>query len=295
MTGRYRDLSPLWWLWLALTPLAILLLAGLVQGTTGRLWFNNLTYKEGPVEWLSVVVALTGAGIAVVAHLDRKALPAKWLQIFPALFFVGFIFMAGEECSWGQHILNPRMPGESEEVKNDGLANIDPREQNANLTDEERQAVKDQLNWLQRQNNQSETNFHNLPGAWGHIFGKLPKQLIEFGSLIGCVIISLFFVRKLKLDDPTQPAYWFWPTRVCAIAALVAFLLPFPKRIVELFVDKAPTVLRLSEPQELYLAIVLALYIASLATRLKQHAKANEESALQQVSRPDTQAKPSRV
>src|SRR5690606_24927398 len=120
-----------------------------------------------------------------------------------------------------------------------------------NLTEEERQDVKSQLNWLQRQNDQSETNFHNLPGFWGDLFGKLPKQLIEFGSLIGCVIIPLFFVRKLKLDDPSDWPYWFWPTRVCAVAALVAFLLPFPKRIVELFVEKAPTVLRLSEPQEL--------------------------------------------
>lgn len=272
MRGPYRDLSPVWWLWLALLPLVVLLVAGAIQAATNFNAYNNLTYKEGPVEWLAVVVCLVGAAVSVVAHLHRKALPAKWLRIFPVLFFVGFIFMAGEESSWGQHILNPRLPGQSEEVKNKGLANIDPRE-NPDITEEERQAVQSQLNWLQRKNDQSETNFHNLPGFWGDLFGKLPKQFIEFGSLVGCVIIPLFFVRKLKLNDVTQPASWFWPTRVCAIAAMIAFLLPWPKRIVELFVDKAPTVLRLSEPQELYLAIVLLLYIASLTVRLKQHAK----------------------
>jgi len=275
MNSKYRDLSKLWWLWLAVTPLAVLLVAGAIQGTTNLLWYNNLTYKEGPVEWLAVLVCLVGAGLALVAHTRRKAMPTKWLKFFPIIFFAGFIFMAGEESSWGQHILNPRLPGQSEEVKNNGLANIDPREQN-NLTDVERLAVQSQLNWLQRNNDQSETNFHNLPGFWGDLFGKLPKQFVEYGSLIGCVIIPLFFVRKLKLDDVNNPAYWFWPTRVCAVAAMIAFLLPWPKRIVELFVEKAPTVLRLSEPQELYLAIVLAIYIGSMAVRLKQHAKAQQ-------------------
>jgi hypothetical protein len=205
-----------------------------------------------------------------------KALPARWLRVLPILFVVGFIYMAGEECSWGQHLLHPRLPGDAEVVKNDGLANIDPREHHHELTDAERQKVRSQLNWLQRHNDQSEDNLHNLPGVWGDLFGKLPKQFIEFGSLVGCVIIPLFFVRKLKLDDVNQPAYWFWPTRVCALAALIAFLLPWPKRIAELFMDKAPTALRLSETQELYLAILLLLYIASMALRLKQHAKAGE-------------------
>lgn len=285
MSQPYRDLHPLWWLWLPLVPVTVLLTLGVLYLPA----FHNLTYKEGPVEWLTILVCLVGAGVSVVVFLRRKALPVKWMRVLPVLFFLGFIFMAGEECSWGQHLMNPRLPGQPEEVKNKGLANIDPREE-TDLTEEEIQAVREKLNPLQRLNDQSETNFHNLPGFWGSLFGKLPKQMIEFGSLIGCVIIPLFFRKKLGWNDPANPHYWFWPTSVCALAAAIAFLLPFPKRIVELFVEKAPTELRLSEPQELYLAIVLLLYIASMAVRLKQHRAAMRVEANQAIEPPPAQA-----
>jgi len=95
---------------------------------------------------------------------------------------------------------------------------------------------------------------------------------VEVGSFIGCVIIPLFLTRKLKLDAPGTVAWWLLPTRATTAAALIAFLLPWPKRIVETFVEKSHTFLRLSEPQELYLAIVIALYTGSLALRLASEA-----------------------
>jgi len=275
MNRPYRDVPAAVWIGLVLVPVLILLVTALFTPELHQ----NLTYKEGPVEWLSVLVALTGAGVAVVAHTRRKALPVKWMRVLPALFFVGFIFVAGEESSWGQHIINPRLPGQPEEVKNKGLANIDPRNPDA-VQGEEREKVLEQLNWLQRMNDQSETNLHNLPGWKGDVFAKWPKQLIEYGSIFACVIVPVFLVRKWNLKDPARLGYWFWPTQVCMVAAIVAFLLPWPKRLYEMFIDdKAPNVLRLSEPQELYLGIMLLMYILSLAIRLKQHQRVLDQQA----------------
>lgn len=270
MNRPYRDVAAPIWAGLVLVPVLILLISGLFFPGL----FNNLTYKEGPVEWLTILVALTGAGVALVAHTRRRAMPVRWMRYLPIVFCAGFIFIAGEESSWGQHIINIRLPGQPETVKNKGLANIDPRDPNA-IQGEEREAVLQELNWLQRRNDQSENNLHNLPGWLGNVFAKWPKQMIEYGSIFACVIVPVFLVRRWRLNNPHQLGYWFWPTHVCAVAAVVAFLLPWPKRIYETFIDeKSPSMLRLSEPQELYLTIMLMLYILSMTIRLKQHQKA---------------------
>lgn len=262
-----RNLPLFWSLWLPLVPVTLLLVTGLFFPDI----YKSLVYKEGPVEWLTVAVALFGAGLAFVAFRHRAALPNRWLRCLPMLLLVGQVYIAGEESSWGQHILNPRLPGDPETVKNQGVANTDPRSKYA-VTGEEREEALKQLSFLKRINDQGEINFHNLPGFWGDLFGKLPKQAVEFGSFIGCVIVPLFLVRKLKLDVPGTVAWWLAPTRATTVAALIAFLLPWPKRIVEMFVEKSHTFLRLSEPQELYLAIVIALYTGTLAVRLASEA-----------------------
>lgn len=273
MKRPYRDVPAWVWAGLVLVPVLVLLVSGLFFPKL----FDNLTYKEGPVEWLTILVALTGAVVSLVVHTRRKALPVRWMRFLPIVFCAGFIFVAGEESSWGQHIINIRLPGQPETVKNKGLANIDPRDPKA-VQGEEREAVLQELNWLQRMNDQSENNLHNLPGWKGDVFAKWPKQIIEYGSIFACVIVPFFLFRRWKLHDPHQLSYWFWPTHVCAVAAVVAFLLPWPKRLYESFIDeKAPSMLRLSEPQELYLAIMLLMYILSMAIRLKQHQKALAE------------------
>jgi hypothetical protein len=258
------DLSSVWTLWLPVLGAAVLALTLVAW----RPAFRALTYKEGPIEWATVLVALVGAAAAMVAFRRRRRLPDRRLGWWLLIFAAGMIYIAGEESSWGQHLLNPRLPGHAENVKTGGLTNIDPRSPGA-ATGAERRAVRERLNWLQRRNDQSETNLHNLPGFWGDLFGKLPKQLIEHGSIIVCVIIPLFLAGRLKLHDRSRPAHWLMPTTATTAAALIAFLMPWPRRVANLFVDEAPVYLRLSEPQEFYLVLTMALYAGSIAARLR--------------------------
>jgi pimeloyl-ACP methyl ester carboxylesterase len=67
-----------------------------------------------------------------------------------------------------------------------------------------------------------------------------------------------------------SPADWFWPTWCCFWTALLAVLIRVPDRIdkmtgkqLAIFRD-----LRLSEPQEFYFALLLAIYLLSVRARL---------------------------
>ncbi len=262
------DLSPGWSRGLPLGFLAILL-AAMLGGTE---WFMTLNYKEGPVEWATVVVALAGAAAALIAFNRRRAFPHRRLALWTLLFAAGMFYIAGEETSWGQHIRHPRLPGDPENAKNQGLRNIDPRK--VRVDGETRAEVLAKLNPWQRINDQAETNLHNLPGIWGDLFGQKPKQVIEHASLVFCIILPLFFARRFKLNDAARLRYWLLPTTATTTAAVIAVLLPWPKRIYRLFHEPEPSLLRLSEPQEFFLALTLALYAASLAVRLRRHAQA---------------------
>lgn len=270
MTRRIHDLSVGWTVWMPLAPVTLLLVLGIFYPEASGL----LVYKEGPIEWATVVAALIGSGAGVVAFHRRGGLPTRSLRFIPILLIIGLLYIAGEESSWGQHIRHMRLPGDPEEIKNDGVPNIDPRVKGT-ITGDAREKVLHQLSWFKQHNDQGETDLHNLPGIWGDLFGKLPKQIIEFGSVFACVVVPLFLERKWKLDDSTQPASWFWPTNATTLATIVAFLLPWPKRIVEWTGNHVPISLRTSETQEFYLVMVIALYAASLAARLKFAPPAN--------------------
>jgi hypothetical protein len=58
------------------------------------------------------------------------------------------------------------------------------------------------------------------------------------------------------------------PTTATTVAAQIAFLLPWPRHVMNLLFDEAPGYLRFSEPQEFYVVLTLALYARSIAVRL---------------------------
>lgn len=197
MTRRIHDLSVGWTVWMPLAPVTLLLVLGIFYPEASGL----LVYKEGPIEWATVVAALIGSGAGVVAFHRRGGLPTRSLRFIPILLIIGLLYIAGEESSWGQHIRHMRLPGDPEEIKNDGVPNIDPRVKGT-ITGDAREKVLHQLSWFKQHNDQGETNLHNLPGIWGDLFGKLPKQIIEFGSVFACVVVPLFLERKWNSTTP---------------------------------------------------------------------------------------------
>lgn len=105
-------------------------------------------------------------------------------------------------------------------------------------------------------NDQDETNLHNI-SSW---FDQKPRLVVELLVLTGGVILPLCGRRGT----------WFWPTRACLPAALLAILVYMPDRLAVLFTDQKSFVsIRLSEIQELFYAVFFLIYMASLHARLR--------------------------
>lgn len=99
MTRRLRD----WWAWPSTLAFAVLVLLGAT-----RAWAFRLQEEGGAIETATVLLLLLGAAgtargaLGAGAALERAA----WL-----LATLAFLFIAGEELAWGQHLLgHPLIP-----------------------------------------------------------------------------------------------------------------------------------------------------------------------------------------
>ena len=108
-------------------------------------------------------------------------------------------------------------------------------------------------------NNQQETNLHNIGG----LFDQLPRSLLTLGILIGGIIMPLVrYFRRTSLPESNW-LYWQWPTMDCLTAGLIViFLRPVLDPLDLDFIN-------IGETKELFFAIFILLYCASLAVRLK--------------------------
>jgi hypothetical protein len=222
------------WLWPALLIYPSTLVLLFLNGA----WYHVVITKEGWLDSFTPVVLLLGFVFAVRAlhHARRLPASAKWVRHWIVILLLGVFFLAGEELSWGQHL---------------GFW-----------------SAEDLPEWLRRANDQQETNIHNL-AVGGNSLEQLFKNLVYLGSLLGCVILPAWRRWKRQMLTPAQAGYWFWPTRACLPAALGVLLIMFPNRIAAWLTGEKLGVLRHSEMHELYIALMLLAYLASLAWRLR--------------------------
>ncbi len=227
--GVFRHELPAW-LWLWFPPLLLVVQFGCLA--LGRPVYDRLFDTElGVVELATPAVLIAGiaAGLAALRH--RARLPAAWLAAWLACMTLGCVYFAGEEVSWGQHLVGWGTPETIAEL-----------------------------------NDQGETNLHNM-SSW---FDQKPRLLLELWVLAGGLVLPLVRrARGLHYDERDWRA-WFWPTQVCVPAAALAILIKLPPRIQGLFdLGPLPVEIRWSEPQEYYFGVFLMLYLASAWVRLK--------------------------
>lgn len=100
------DLNPVWWLWV---PVAVMFCQiGL------ELSFSNETLavmhsEGGPHETLQAIV-IAGAFVMAARLLACMKKDNRWLVAWAGLAALCCFYVAGEEISWGQHILNWSTP-----------------------------------------------------------------------------------------------------------------------------------------------------------------------------------------
>lgn len=99
---------------------------------------NHFIVEDGPIEWLTVFV-LVGCGVLCLWRVFHLRLKKTCLFLSMTLLLgLFFLFVAGEEISWGQRLLKVKTP-----------------------------------EWFQQKNAQGETNLHNL-----RVGGKKINKLI---------------------------------------------------------------------------------------------------------------------
>lgn len=228
MSAQPEQHLPLW-LWLGLPLLFLFFIAAVIVFFPDRVE-ATIESENGAVELGTSLVLLPGIIAGISGFLGRGRLPSEWLGYWLLLVTLGCIYIAGEEISWGQHLLHWDTP-----------------------------------EYFQAINDQQETNIHNV-SSW---FDQKPRLLLELWVLIGGVIMPPWrLFRRIKY--PVRDwRYWFWPEIVCFPAALIAILVRIPERFEKLTgVWLLSLHVRLSEVQEFYFAFFLTFYLMLWCSRL---------------------------
>lgn len=226
MTAR-NDLSPVLWLALPLVTLAVFAVIVFMFPQHVPGWLEN---ENGLVELGTPALLLPAIVAGFMTCAGNKRLPAPWLTVWLSLVTLACVYIAGEEISWGQHLLGWETP----------------------------EALK-------TLNDQRETNIHNI-SSW---FDQKPRILLELWILVGGIFLPLRNRITGIEYSMSDTGYWFWPTPVVLPTALIAILVKLPERLENLFgwwpYDFH---VRYSEIQEFYFAMFLMLYVLSIRKRL---------------------------
>ena len=139
----------LWTLWLPLGAAIVLALLGTLAPGFYDAWMND---EQGVVElgqWLALLAAVVVAA-RLLARPEVRRRPA--LLAWVALAGLACFYVAGEEVSWGQHLLQWNTP-----------------------------------EYWRAVNDQQETNLHNT-SSW---FDQKPRTLLELGVIVGGLLAPL--------------------------------------------------------------------------------------------------------
>ena len=234
MDRNRQDISP--WVWLAF-PVALITVVYFIAYYDAEFYFRWIAGELGLLELGQPVIAAVAAcyGLRILAL--RPAWPKKWLGPWTVLLVLGCIYIVGEEVSWGQQLVGWGTP-----------------------------------EWMDRLNDQGETNLHNI-SSW---FDQKPRGLLEISIVIGGIgypAWSRYAARKGR--KPKESEYWLWPTIVCLPTAVLAELSSLPSRLF----DRADLpvvglVVRHSEMQEAFFYLFILIYLMSLHLRIAQRRSA---------------------
>lgn len=182
----------------------------------------------GVLELLHFILPLV-AGLICLSLLFHPAVRADWvIKAMTILFAVACIYIAGEEHSWGQHFFGWSTP--------DAWSAI---------------------------NRQQETNLHNTL----HIFNHTPQKILEFGILIGGIILPLWRYYKGPFT------HWFFRLYVPSLALLpVALTAVFFKIIKWTYshnLFEFQIMARPSEALETFYYLFILLYVILYMRRIR--------------------------
>lgn len=175
---QYRP-AKIWWLWVPLVFLAVQLV---IERVFDQPTLVIMHTEGGPHESLQFFLLVAALIVAVRTLIGFPVRARPWLAGWVALAAVCCLYVAGEEVSWGQHIIGWTTP-----------------------------------EFWAAVNDQNETNFHNT-SSW---LDQKPRLLLEIGVLVGGILIPLARRFRPGLLPARfaviYPPDWLWVTASCAV------------------------------------------------------------------------------
>lgn len=194
-----------------------------------RRWFVG---EHAAIELMTLLVAFWGLCHAIRALQKRELFPRRFLALWMGTCAVAFIYIAGEEASWGQHWLGFETPAPLESI-----------------------------------NRQGEFTIHNIYQAGD----RLPKTLVGTALVVAGLLGPLYFRwRGIRFSGPDDWRWWAWPTAgITPLAAIFLVVWIYDRTAVQLEIPaRSGGELGDQEIRELLLVYFLMLYCFSIDRRL---------------------------
>ena len=219
----HKDLHKLIWL---VAPIIMVIIPYLSRFISDKAYMY-MYMETGWIELSTVFYLIIAIIFCVVFLKTHDFSKHSWFKWWLVLLILGCIYFAGEEMSWGQHIIGWDTP--------EGWSDF---------------------------NDQSETNLHNT----SPIFDQIPRTLLSIAAIIGGVLIPLYRIFTKNYPTKDSIHYWLWPTYVCLPAALFSQLVSWNEKIYETLNIEIPSVLniRAGEVKESMLALFIMIYVLSI-------------------------------
>ncbi|MDA7948977.1 MAG: RNA recognition motif domain-containing protein [Hyphomicrobiaceae bacterium] len=231
--GPFRPFSsdPGWneaWWWLGIPALVAILL--IAFGTFTPEFYSTRILPEGygALEVSHFFIPFAGFVIAVRLLFRPFVRRRKLVFAFLCLAALACFYIAGEEHSWGQHFFKWQTPEY----------------------------------WAQI-NKQQETNLHNTL----HHFDKKPRILLEFGVVVGGLIIPA--LARFRHQIRRNRWSLFLPADAMVPTALGTVIFKISDKLLKTFGIAAP-VPRPSEAIEFFLYLFILFYLIIFARRIRE-------------------------
>jgi hypothetical protein len=195
-----------------------------------EIWIES---ERGLVENLTTVLAIIGVVVALVAVRRSAQVPNRLLTVWLVLFALGFLYIATEETSLGQHWIPWKTP-----------------------------------DWLADVNRYGEANLHNVSTT----IDRIPKTIVGLVVVLAGVGWPLYRRwRGIVLGGATDWRRWFLPTDGTLL--LAAFFLSawlIDRTLVALDMERSGgDGFSHQEHRELLMVTFLFLYTVSITRRLR--------------------------
>ncbi len=195
-----------------------------------EIWIES---ELGLVENLTIVFAIFGLTISLVAARRSARVSNRLLTGWLILFALGFLYIATEEASWGQHWITWQTP-----------------------------------DWLAQINRYEEANLHNV----SHSLDRVPKTVVGVLLVLGGVGWPLFRRwQGIELPDTMDWRRWLLPTDgtfLLAVFFLFTWLVDRSLVWLDLNQPDGESFSR-QEHRELLMVTFLFLYVLSIKRRLR--------------------------